>query len=69
MVENRRMALLDIVEEELLLAVPQVPRSPESEEINISTDGKTASLIGRREAQSHKPFAGLAGLMKENVED
>lgn len=68
LVENRRMALLDIVEEELLLAVPQVPRSPESGEINISTDGKT-DMPSEKEQQSHKPFAGLAGLMNENIED
>jgi uncharacterized protein len=69
MVENRRLALLDIVEEELLLAVPQVPRSPESEEINISTDRKAGPSPGAEKVKSHKPFAGLAGLMKENVED
>jgi uncharacterized protein len=66
LVENRRMALLDIVEEELLLAIPPVPRSPESEEINLSTDGKIGDSSGAEKEQSHKPFAGLSGLMKEN---
>jgi uncharacterized protein len=69
LVEHRRLALLDIVEEELLLAVPQVPRNPESAEIHISTDGKASPAPGAEKARSHKPFAGLAGLMKENVED
>jgi len=69
LVEHRRMALLDIVEEELLLAVPQVPRSPESVEIHISTDGEAGPSPGTEQGKSHKPFAGLAGLMKENIED
>lgn len=69
LVEHRRMALLDIVEEELLLAVPLVPKSPESEEIEVSTDGTTDSSSGKEKEHSHKPFAGLAGLIKENVED
>jgi uncharacterized protein len=69
LVEHRRMALLDIVEEELLLAVPQVPRSPESRLMDVSTDGKTAIPAGEEKTQSYKPFAGLAGLLKENAED
>jgi len=69
LVEHRRMALLDIVEEELLLAVPQVPRSPDSAEVAVSTDGTTGIVPGAEKAQSHKPFAGLAGLMKVKIED
>jgi len=69
LVEHRRMALLDIVEEELLLAVPQVPRSPESRLIDISTDGNTVVPSVDEKTQSYKPFAGLAGLLKENAKD
>ena len=35
LVEHRRMALLDIVEEELILAVPQVPKNPDIETIEF----------------------------------
>jgi uncharacterized protein len=69
LVEHRRMALLDIVEEELLLAVPQVPRNPLSEPVGISTDGKPVTPVGSDSEPSHKPFAGLAGLMKTKLED
>ena len=69
LVEHRRMALLDIVEEELLLAIPQVPRSPESRLMDVSTDGNTVVPSFDEKTQRHKPFAGLAGLMKENAKD
>ena len=69
LVENRRMALQDIVEEELLLAVPQVPRNPEVAEIELSTDGEVRVPSTTENGQSHRPFAGLAGLMKADTED
>lgn len=69
LVENRRMALLDIVEEELLLAVPQVPRSPESVAIELSTDGIARAPSETEHEPRQKPFAGLAGLIKAKTED
>jgi len=69
LVEHRRMALLDIVEEELLLAVPQVPRNPVSVEIVLSTDGMVRSPSETEKEPTHKPFAGLAGLIREKTED
>jgi len=69
LVENRRLALLDIVEEELLLAVPQVPRSPESDEVNLSTDGIAQGPSGAERVLSHNPFAGLSRLLKEKDEN
>lgn len=68
LVENRRMALLDIVEEELLLAVPRVPRSPGSTPVELSTDGKAIGSAVENNEPSHKPFAGLAGLMKTDLD-
>jgi uncharacterized protein len=69
LVEHRRMALQDIVEDELLLAIPQVPRNPEIEAIELSTDGDVRIPSGTEKEQSHRPFAGLAGLIKAEVED
>jgi len=74
LVEEGRMALLDIVEEELLLAVPQVPKNPDIGEIELSTDGEVRYPSGSVEEspdkeKSHRPFAGLAGLMKADLED
>jgi len=69
LVEQRRMALQDIVEEELLLAIPQVPKNPEIGEIDLSTDGEIGISSEHEKEQSHRPFAGLAGLMKAGIED
>jgi len=69
LVENRRMALLDIVEDELLLAVPQVPRNPEIKEIELSTDGKVRDSSETEKEKTHRPFAGLAGLIKTDTEN
>jgi uncharacterized protein len=69
LVENRRLAIQDIVEEELLLAIPQVPRNPEVAEIELSTDGEVRTPSVSENEQSHRPFAGLAGLMKADIED
>ena len=69
LVEHRRMALQDIVEDELLLAIPQVPRNPEIEVVELSTDGEVRIPSETEKEQSHRPFAGLAGLIKADVED
>jgi uncharacterized protein len=69
LVEHRRMALQDIVEEELLLAIPQVPRNPEIAAVELSTGEEVRTSSGTGTEQSHRPFAGLAGLMKADVED
>lgn len=76
--EQGRLALQVLVEDELLLAVPQVPRNPETAAVRQSTDrigewggtrgGEAAAGNGRgsgAEAEpTHKPFEGLAELMK-----
>ena len=69
LVEHRRLALQDIVEDELLLAIPQVPRNPEIEAIELSTDEEVSISSETVKEQSHRPFAGLAGLMKADAED
>ena len=69
LVENRRLAIQDIVEEELLLAIPQVPRNPDVAAIELSTDGEARLPSVPENEQTHRPFAGLAGLMKADIED
>jgi uncharacterized protein len=67
LVEHGHMALLELVEDELLLAVPQVPRNPEVAEIDLSTDG---TVTAERTAEpTRRPFEGLAGLLKERKDD
>jgi uncharacterized metal-binding protein YceD (DUF177 family) len=67
--EHKRLALQDIVEEELLLAIPQIPRNPDIGEIELSTDGELKPPPAIEEVKTHRPFAGLAGLMKADTED
>ena len=69
LVEQGRMALLDLVEDELLLAVPQVPRSPDTKAVELSTEDGFAPPSGIEDEQSHRPFEGLAGLLRETKEN
>jgi uncharacterized protein len=70
LVEDGRLDLLRLVEDELLLAVPQVPKDPAMEAIELSTGGVvvTPSLEekqDRQAGQGRKPFAGLADMLKD----
>lgn len=69
LVEDRRVALLDLVEEELLLAVPQVPRRPGSERIELSTEAGVQSASAETKEPTHRPFEGLAGLLNEKPQE
>ncbi|MFC1605744.1 DUF177 domain-containing protein [Pseudomonadota bacterium] len=63
LVEQGHMALLEVVEDELLLAVPQVPRNPGVAEVDLSTDG--AAPAEPTTEPTRRPFEGLAGLLKQ----
>lgn len=65
LVEDHRLALASLVEEELLLAVPQVPRKPGAREPEVPADVSLEDAASKEQEPVHKPFAGLAGLMKE----
>lgn len=67
--EHGRLALLDLVEDELLLAVPQVPRNPELQAVRHSTDAGALSVNegdddrGDEAERTHRPFEDLAELL------
>jgi len=65
LVEHGRLALLDLVEDELLLGVPQVPRDPAVKEVDLSTDPGGVVAATQAEEQTQRPFEGLAGLLRE----
>lgn len=73
LVEERRLALVDLVEEELLLAVPQVPRNPDTENgitgYELSADVSVEQSSAQEKEQTHRPFEGLAGLLKQSADD
>jgi uncharacterized metal-binding protein YceD (DUF177 family) len=53
-----KIALRDLVEEELLLSVPLVPRHDDPRECGVSADEAT------EDDGMQKPFAGLGELLK-----
>ena len=63
--EHGRLALLDLVEDELLLALPQVPKNPALEAVQRSTDAGARPAGDDAEERTHRPFEGLADLLKE----
>jgi uncharacterized protein len=65
LVEDRRLALSDLVEEELLLAIPQVPRDPEAGEQDLPGDVTLSASSDEKTEPTHRPFEGLADLLGE----
>ncbi len=53
--DNGRLAIAGLVEDELILALPQVPRNPAIDVVNYSTGDDE----GVKEAERPSPFAGL----------
>jgi uncharacterized protein len=64
--ETGRLAVLDLVEDELLLALPQIPRNPAIAEIELSTGDDPGPLPGDEEEPRQRPFAGLAGMLEKD---
>jgi len=69
LVEHGRLALLDLVEDELLLGVPQVPRDPAVEEVDLSTDAAEGAETRQAAEPTQRPFEGLAGLLRRRKQD
>lgn len=64
MAEDGRLRLLDVIEEELLLAVPQVPRH-QTDVCAVTTQGTAAAGTGADKEQTEvrdSPFSVLAGM-------
>jgi len=69
LVEHHRLSPVELVEDELLLSVPQIPRNPAVKEIEMSTDGESRSRSGTNDGPTQRPFAGLADLLKAKARD
>lgn len=65
LMESGKLALLELVEDELLLAFPQIPKNPAVDEIELSTDGEVRPPSDYEENRLQRPFAGLAGMLKK----
>jgi uncharacterized protein len=61
--ENGRLAVISLVEEELLLGLPQVPRKPGLDKVEYSTGGEAAQSAPRPEKVTKNPFAVLQEML------
>jgi uncharacterized protein len=77
LVQEGRLAVADLVEDELILAVPQIPRNPEFEEVlkdRVDAGDVAEDVGGEQQPTGHsadenaegrqRPFESLAELMK-----
>ena len=72
--EHGRLAIAGLVEDELLLGLPQVPRKPGLQKVQYSTGGQSfdeqGSEDGKPPAGAKKnPFAALQGMLKRDKQD
>jgi uncharacterized protein len=66
-IETGQVVFLELIQDELILEVPQVPRRPGMDKVLYSTDPDTEPDSG--EAQQNNPFAALGELMRKEHED
>ena len=67
--ENGRLAIASLVEDELLLGLPQIPRKPGLEKVEYSTGGKPVEE-GESQARARKnPFAALQEMLKPDKQN
>ena len=62
--ENGRLAIASLVEDELLLGLPQIPRKPGLQEIEYSTGGPAITKETLPEGSRKNPFSALQGMLK-----
>jgi len=67
--DNGRLAIASLVEEELLLGLPQIPRKPGLKKVEYSTAGETPESVesaGRdlQDKGKKNPFAALQGMLQ-----
>ena len=67
--DGGRLVFADLVEDELLLAMPQVPHKPGLGEVRFSTRSRGWSEPGERKDRTHQPFAALKELMRGGQRD
>jgi uncharacterized protein len=67
--ENGRLAFASLVEDELLLALPQIPRKPGLKEVEYSTGGQTGKEASLSKESRKNPFSALQDLLKQDKTD
>jgi len=64
--ENGRLAIASLVEDELLLALPQIPRKPGLQGVVYSTGGPELTSETLPEGSNKNPFSALQGMLKQD---
>ena len=64
--EKGRLAIASLVEDELLLALPQIPRKPGLQKVEYSTGGKVIKKAEPSEGAKKNPFAVLQDMLKQD---
>jgi uncharacterized protein len=67
--ENGRLAIASLVEDELLLGLPHVPRKPGLQKVEYSTGGRTRKSAGQQEGLKKNPFAALQDMLKRDKQN
>jgi uncharacterized protein len=67
--ENGRLALASLVEDELLLGLPQVARKPGLEWIEYSTGNPGQEGAGEPGGRKENPFAALKDMLEQDKQD
>ncbi len=67
--ENGRLAIASLVEDELLLALPQVPRKPGLQKVEYSTGGLPTVEEGPEAGVKKNPFAALQDMLKQDKQN
>ena len=66
--ENGRLAFASLVEDELLLSLPQIPRKPGLQAVEFSTGGQAMKTEELPEGSKKNPFSALQDMMKQDKE-
>ena len=64
--ENGRLAMAGLVEDELLLGLPHIPRKPGLNKIEYSTGGDTETAETPQDGGKKNPFAALQKMLKQD---
>jgi uncharacterized protein len=67
--ENGRLAIARLVEDELLLGLPQIPRKPGLKKVKYSTAGKSFQSEETPAGAKKNPFAALKDMLKQDNQD
>ena len=67
--ENGRLAIARLVEDELLLGLPQIPRKPGLKKVEYSTGGESFQSEDAPAGAKKKPFAALQDMLKQDKQN